>query len=218
MGLSLLAYFRTNPHILPDGKSLIENADSLFPRFIAYGMPAGVSGLVVAGLLAAAMSSLSSGVNSSCSVIAVDFIDRFRKNREENELDHVKAAKYISVVVGVIVVVLSAGVGSVSGNLLEVSYKVVNLLTAPLFGLFFMAMFVKRANGIGTLVGAVVGVFVVSLISYWKDIFGGGGISFIWAMPISLICQVGAGVIVSRLTWSESKKDIDELIADDPNT
>ena len=217
VGLSLLAYFRLNPHLLPDGKSLIENADSLFPRFIAYGMPAGISGLVVAGLLAAAMSSLSSGVNSSCSVIAVDFIDRFRKNREENELDHVFVAKIVSVIVGAIVVVLSAGVGCVSGNLLEVSYKVVNLLTAPLFGLFFMAMFVKKANGIGTLIGAVVGVFVVSLISYWKDIFGGGGISFIWAMPISLIAQVGVGVIVSHLTWTGPKEDIDALIADDPD-
>lgn len=216
VGLALLAYFRLNPHLLPDGKSLIDNADSLFPRFIAYGMPAGVSGLVVAGLLAAAMSSLSSGVNSSCSVIAVDFIDRFRKNREESELDHVKLAKYISVGVGVIVVILSAGVGSVSGNLLEVSYKVVNLLTAPLFGLFFMAMFVRKANGIGTLVGAVVGVFVVSLISYWKDIFGGGGISFIWAMPLSLIAQIGVGVLVSHLTWIAPKADIESLITENP--
>ncbi len=216
VGLSLLAYFRLNPHLLPDGKSLIDNADSLFPRFIAYGMPAGISGLVVAGLLAAAMSSLSSGVNSSCSVIAVDFVDRFRKNRDESELDHVKIAKYISVAVGVIVVALSAGVVFVSGNLLEVTNKVVNLLTAPLFGLFFMAMFVRRANGTGTLVGAAVGIVVVSLINFWKDLTG-SGISFLWAMPASFIAQIGVGVVVSHLTWSEPKKELDALIADSPD-
>jgi len=156
----------------------------------------GVSGMVVAGLLAAAMSSLSSGVNSSCSVITVDFIDRFRK-ATESETDHVKLAKYVSVLVGLVVIVLSTGVGMVQGNLLEVAYKVVNLLTAPLFGLFFMAMFVRWATGPGTLVGALFGLAVVIAINYWREITGTQGISFIWAMPLSLLVQIGAGMLAS---------------------
>ena len=196
VGMALLAYFRANPHLLPDGQTILSDSDTLFPRFIARGLPAGLSGLVVAGLLAAAMSSLSSGVNSSCSVITVDFIDRFRRGRT-SEIDHVKLAKYVSVLVGAVVIVLSSGVGVVQGNLLAVAFKVVNLLTAPLFGLFFMAMFVRWATGPGTLVGGVFGLAVVIAVNYWEEITGTKGISFIWAMPLSFVIQIATGMLAS---------------------
>ncbi len=198
VGLAILVYFRLNPQLIPDGQTILSDADTLFPRFIAIGLPVGLSGLVIAGLLAAAMSSLSSGVNSSCSVITVDFIDRFRKNKE-SETDHVRLAKYVSVFVGIVVVVLSAYVGMVEGNLLTIAYKVVNLLVAPLFGLFFMAMFVRWATGPGTLIGAAFGLVTVVFVSYWKEITGTDGISFIWAMPLGLLIQVTAGMIASLL-------------------
>jgi SSS family solute:Na+ symporter len=200
VGLALLAYFRTHPHVLPDGQTILSDSDKLFPRFIAFALPVGLSGLVVAGLLAAAMSSLSSGVNSSCSVITVDFIDRFRKNKK-SETDHVRLAKYVSVFVGVAVVLLTSGVGMVQGNLLAVAFKVVNLLTAPLFGLFFMAMFVRWATGPGTLIGAAFGLAAVILVSYWEEITGSKGISFIWAMPVGFVVQTAAGMLASLLSF-----------------
>lgn len=198
VGLALLAYLRDNPHLVADGQRILSDADKAFPRFIAYGLPAGLSGLVMAGLLAAAMSSLSSGVNSSCSVITSDFVDRFRRLRDV-ESDHVRQAKYISVVVGVVVVALSTGVGMVQGNLIALAFKICNLLTAPLFGLFFMAIFVRFATGFGTLVGAAFGLATVVLISYWEEIFGVQGISFLWAMPLGLFVQVAVGTLISLL-------------------
>lgn len=76
VGMGLLAYFQTFPHLLPDNQSVLGDSDKLFSQFILIGLPVGLSGLVVAGLLACSMSSLSAGINSTCSVIAVDFIDR----------------------------------------------------------------------------------------------------------------------------------------------
>ncbi len=205
VGLSLLAYFRLNPHLIPDGQTVLSDADRLFPQFIAVALPTGISGLVVAGLLAAAMSSLSSGVNSSCSVITVDFIDRFRRSKE-NELDHVRLAKYVSFIVGAAVVVLSAYVGVVQGNLLEIAYKVVNLITAPLFGLFFMAMFVRWAKGWATIVGAICGLAVVVTISFWKELTGSTeGISFLWAMPLGFAAQTAVGALLSLLPIGRRK-------------
>ena len=208
-GLALLAFFRSHPELLKPGQDLLQDADKLFPRFIEVGMPAGISGLVVAGLLAAAMSSLSSGVNSSCSIITVDFVDRFRSRRDpEAETDHIKLAKVISVLVGLIVVGLSSGVGMVKGNLLEVAYKVVNLLTAPLFGLFFMAIFVRRATSFGTIVGAVFGVAVIATINYWEEMTHTKGISFIWAMPLGFLVQIGVGFLVSLLPIGRRKPSL----------
>jgi SSS family solute:Na+ symporter len=199
-GLALLAFFSTRPDLLKPGQDLLSDADKLFPRFVEVGMPAGISGLVVAGLLAAAMSSLSSGVNSSSSIITVDFIDRFRSRRNgDTETDHVKLARIISVFVGLVVIGLASGVGMVHGNLLEVAFKVVNLLTAPLFGLFFMAMFVRWATGPGTMIGAAFGVLVVVEINYWKEFTGTEGISFLWAMPLAFLVQVTVGALASLL-------------------
>ncbi len=84
-------------------------------------------------------------------MITVDILDRLRGKNQAAASEGVKSLKYVSVLVGVIVVLLSLLVNLVQGNLLEVCYKVVNLLTAPLAGLFFLAMFVPWARGFGTM-------------------------------------------------------------------
>jgi Na+/proline symporter len=189
LGLALWSYFRSQPHMLPDGFSTVQDADTLFPRFIALALPHGVSGLVIAGLLAAAMSSLSSGVNSSSSVITIDFIDRlWRGKHARGESSHLHEAKLVSVFVGASVIVLSIGVGAVGGNLLEVCFRVVNLLVAPLFVLFFMALFVPWATSAGTIAAGLCSVVVAVGIAYGQWF----GLSFIWIMPMALV----AGIIV----------------------
>lgn len=202
LGLALLAYFRHAPQQMADGQTIFDNADQLFTRFIVVGLPPGFSGLVVAGLLAAAMSSLSAGINSSCAVVTADFIDRFgfRKSAADDPTG-ARMEKYLSVVIGAIVVFLSSYVGEVQGNLLEIAYKVVNALATPLFGLFFMAMFVPWATGPGTLIGAAFGVTVVVGISYWEELTGTKGISFLWAMPACFLVQIAVSAVASLLPW-----------------
>jgi solute:Na+ symporter, SSS family len=201
VGLALLAYFRANPHLIPDSQTVLADGDKLFPRFIIVGLPVGWSGLVVAGLLACAMSALSAGINSTCSVLTVDVIDRWRgtKRPAESGAERVGQLKHVSYLIGAIVVVLSLGVNMVQGNLLEICYKVVNLLTAPLAGLFLLAMFVPWARSFGALVGAAFGLAVVIAISYWREITGTPGISFLWAMPVGLVVQMVVGALVSLI-------------------
>lgn len=204
LGVALLAWFRNHPEMLGEGHSIAHNADQLFPRYISAGLPAGFGGLVVAGLLAAAMSSLSSGLSSSSAVIAVDFFDRLSQYKP-GAAEEVRRARYVSWSVGVAVVLLSMVVGMVQGNILEVAFKVVNLLVSPLFGLFYMALFVRRATSFGTFVGAVAGLVTVVLISYWTELTGQQGISFLWAMPVSLFVQVAVGMVASLLPIGTSK-------------
>ena len=196
MGLALLAFFSANPHRLADGQTVYVNADKLFPRFVVVGLPIGMSGLVIAGLLAAAMSSLSSGVNSSAAVISEDFIRRLGRP-DDRESHHVRLVRWTSVGVGVLAVLLSSLIGKVEGNMLEVIYKVVNLFVAPLFFLFFMAIFVPWANTSGTWIGSLAGITTAVLIAFWKDLFGVQGISFLWIMPGSFMISVIVGVLAS---------------------
>lgn len=201
LGLALLAFFRDHPDLLSDGQTVETHADQLLPRFILIGLPQGLSGLVVAALLAAAMSSLSSGINSACSIVTVDFLDRFRPQQANGETDHLRRTAMISWILGVVVVSLSSATAWVPGNLLEVTFRVVNLLTAPLFVLFFMAMFVPWATTYGVLGGAILSVAVAVGIAFYEL----GNLSFFWIIPGSFIVGVGSGMVLSLVPGTESR-------------
>jgi SSS family solute:Na+ symporter len=201
----LLAYFQAFPHFLPDSQALLADSDKLFAQYIVIGLPPGLSGLVVAGLLACAMSSLAAGINSTCSVVTIDFIDRIRHQNAKNEAGHISQLRSISVFVGIAVVLLSLLVNMVQGNLLEIAYKVVNLLTVPLGGLFFIAMFVPWARAFGAIVGLVCGLATVVLISFETEFFGTKTIGFIYAMPIALVVECGVGALASLIPIGKVK-------------
>lgn len=196
VGFALLAYFKANPAMLPDGQTIDHAADQLFPRYIVIALPAGIAGLVVAGLLAAAMSSLSSGISSAAAVIQVDFLQRLLA-QAPHKATNVRTAKWTSVAVGVAVVLLSLSIGQVKGNLLEVVNKVANLMTAPLFLLFFMSLFIPWARGGATIVATMSSIFVAVAIAYF-EVFG---LSFIWIIPASLFVGgvLGAGLSLAPI-------------------
>jgi SSS family solute:Na+ symporter len=196
LGMALLAWFKLHPDKLGPKLSIVENSDQLLPRYIVISLPHGAKGTLLAALLAAAMSALSSGINSTCTVITVDFVERFQKNAD-GEMDHVRTAKRISWFVGVIVVLLSLAAIVVPGNLLEVTYRLSNLLVGPLFVIFFIAMFVPWATSVGAFVGALAGAVAAILISFYQ-IFG---LSFLCIVPGSAIVGVGVGVVLSALTY-----------------
>jgi SSS family solute:Na+ symporter len=195
VGLALLAYFKQNPHLMSAGASITDDADQLFPRYIVVGLPVGLSGLVIAGLLAAAMSSLSSGINSSCSVISIDFIGRFSRS-DAPKSSHIGRDRLISLIIGTLVVGLSIWAGSVEGNLMARTFRISNLLVAPLFLLFAMAIFVPFARPFGTIVGVIAAVIVAVGIAF------GNWMSFVWIMPASLAVGLAVAMLVSLLPIS----------------
>ncbi len=190
LGFGLYAYVKVHPEIL-GGVSLQDGADTVFPRFIAMALPAGFSGLVLAGLLAAAMSSLSSGINSSSLSIVDDFILRLR-NKTMNEQKKVRLAQKISVLIGVLIVLMSLLIGNIRGNLLELTHKTSNLFVAPLFVPFFMAMFVKNASPKATFTGTLLSGIAAIFVSFSSELFD-LYISFLWIIPISF----AVGIVTS---------------------
>ena len=194
LGLALFAYFSLHPEMLADGETMRTNSDRLLPQFIVRVLPVGIAGLVVAGILSAAMDSLSSGLNSATSVITEDWLDRFRRVKLQAS-GELRQAKLVSWFVGLIVVVLSLFASFVPGNLMERCYKFVNLLTTPLFILFFMAMFIPWATTLGTWSALLATMTVAVGIAYFDWL----GLSFVWIMPVSLIAGIVVGCTVSLL-------------------
>jgi SSS family solute:Na+ symporter len=165
VGMALLGYFKAHPQELPPGMSIAANADQVFPRFIAYHLPVGVSGLVVSAMFAAAMSSIDSGVNSITAVVSTDYLDRFGL-RAKTERGHLLFARVLAFSIGAVVVFGSTFMGWIPGNITAVTNKTVNLLTAPIFGLFFFALFVPFARPAGVWAGTICGTIVAGMIAF----------------------------------------------------
>ena len=195
VGLALLAWFTAHADWLGPGESVTGTPDRLFPRFLVHGLPPGVSGLIVAGMMAAAMSSLSSGINASASVIIADFIEGLFGWRLESST-RLRVAQVASAAVGIIVVVLALAVRRIDSNLYEVTVRVANLMTAPLFVLFFMAIFVRGATQVTAWIAAFTSVAVAVFISFFGQYHGLG---FLWIVPLSLASGATAGMIATAL-------------------
>ena len=179
------------------------DADKAFPRFMVE-LPGGFKGFLLCGILAAAMSSLSSGINSCVGVWSNDL--RRRRNREvagirgEENGDHCRSSvtpaspsafRSTSILVGAFVFALSLTIAYVPGNLMEIVARVVGVAVAPLGGLFFLAMFVRYARPSGAYAGLAAGWIVYVWAAFVAPI------SFVWCAPLCLLTVAAVGMIVS---------------------
>ncbi len=207
VGLAVVGFFTAHPELLTDQVNLVEGADKLFPRFVVVGLPFGMTGVIIAAILSAAMSSLASGMNSSCAVITEDFIGRFR-TEPLTDSQRVRLARWISAVIGVVVILLSLLVSRVEGNLVDLCYRVCNLLVAPLFVLFFLAIFVRWATTFGALFAALASVTTAVCIAF-SGALGIGSLSIMWIMPGSFAVGVIVGSLASLLPIGRAKVMVD---------
>lgn len=191
VGIMVMAYFTRFPEMMDAGTAIQTNADTLFPRFILVGMPVGLTGLIAAAVMAAAMSSLSSGLNSWATVFQEDILKRTKRGREREY--SVGTIRKISIAAGVLVAGASILVGYVQGNLFDVIVKVVNLVVSPLFVLFFMALFIPKSTDWGVVAGGVISLFIAILVAFFS-IFG---ITPLWVMPSSLVAGIVAAYVLS---------------------
>jgi len=180
VGVCLLAYYGT-----------AANADGIFLSYISSELPSGARGLVVAALLAAAMSSLSSGINSCVSTVAVDWLRPNSGERFAVETRRVGTTT-ATVSLALIVFILSLLIGCVQGNLIELCYKIVNLLATPLGGLVLVALFIPRAGWPAAWLGCGASVAVVVWINYFSPF------SFLVASPLALATQLSIAISGSR--------------------
>ena len=197
VGFSLLGFFQLNPSELRSGLSLQNDADQIFPYFIAFHLPPFVSGIVLCGLFSAAMSSVDSGVNSISAVVMTDYVARLKG--EFSDSLSLLYARWISMAIGISVIVLSYFIELVPGNIMEVTNKTVNLLSVPIFLVVAHALFLKVYNSISVYLGTLASILAAILCAFSGPIFGYqtvtglDPISFQYIGPISL----AVGLIIS---------------------
>lgn len=188
VGFAVMNFYKIHPNLLTSGRSVFSNADFLFPHFVSSQFPPGMSGLIIAALFSASMSSLSSGINSVGSIVTNDILPLLFGNYKN--LDSLRNIRFISVFIGIVAVLLSLAIKFVPGNIVEVTSKTNGLFIAPLFNLFFMALFVKNAKPFGVFMGSVYGFLVALLIGFWDVFTGNPPFSFLWIAFSSLVVSI----------------------------
>lgn len=164
IGTALWMYYRNNPERL----NPLLPIDATFPLFIAAELPAGVTGLIIAGIFAAAMSTLSSIINSISTLVSVDFYQKLVK--DPNEKTAVRVAEWSGVGVGLI----GIGIALVMSrydihSLFDVSIELAGLLGGGFAGAYTLGMFTRRANAPGVAIG-VAGSILITLICWSMDL------------------------------------------------
>ncbi len=137
-----------------DGELIRENAQAAFPLLVAHVLPIGIRGIVVAGLLAALMSSLAGVFNASSTLFTMDFYSRLRPEASELHLVWMgRVATAVMVVIGLAwIPVIQGGRG-----LYDYLQGVQAYLAPPIFVVFFLGVFNKRLNKNGCLAALMIG-------------------------------------------------------------
>ncbi len=218
IGLALFAYYKANFGGLPEWAK--ESPDQLFPYFMAKIFPAGLTGLVIAAILAASLSSIDSALNSLTSVAMVDFYGRLWANRpaevnqegEKQQRRQVFISRLFTIGIGFIGIVLACNVAKL-GSLLEISNKLINSFTGPILGIYLLGMFTRRAGANSVLVGGLAGFFVTLFVAFQEQIYSllqiqsEEYISFLWPSTFGFLATFFVGYGASFLIGdSQSEK------------
>src|SRR5262249_12268046 len=134
---------------LPEGMVLTKKPDSdrVFPYFIAHQLPAALAGGVLAALFAAAMSTISSGVNSMAAVFATDFVGASRR-RQASDPEQVRLGLWFTALSGLAITAIAWGLTQLPEgiNFIDLMQMAFNFLLGGLGGLFFIGMFLARCT------------------------------------------------------------------------
>ncbi len=160
LGTGLFAYYTSNPEQL---SVLNPNIDSVFPQFIVAQMPAGVAGLLIAAIFAAAMSTLSSNINSVSAVITSDFYKVLAINAGRRRI--MAVARWSGIIAGVsgIIMALMLATWNIA-SLWDQFNTFLGLLTAGLGALFVMGIFFPRISGNAALIGVLAGIVILVVV------------------------------------------------------
>ncbi len=138
----------------PDGTLLRDNAQKAFPLLVATILPVGMRGLVVAGLLAALMSSLAGAFNASSTLFTIDFYARLRPNVSQHQLVWMgRVATTVMVLIAILWIPIIRG----GKGLYDYLQGVQSYLAPPIFVVFFLGVFNKRMNAKGCLAALITG-------------------------------------------------------------
>ena len=159
----MFSYYTAQPQLLPTELSDVGAGDKVFPHFIVNGLPKGVTGLLIAAIFAAGMSTVSTSINSTATIILSDYYQRyFNKNASNRQA--MKVLYISSVVFGVLGIIISISLVGVE-SVLDAWWSLASIFSGGMLGLFLLAFLSKKVRNIDAIVGVIVGALFIIWMS-----------------------------------------------------
>ena len=164
IGTALFSVYQSGVITLPDHLQEASQADKIFPYFIAIEMPAGVTGLLLASIFAAGMSTISTSYNSGATIILTDyFVKLYSKEISESKKITVlylstAAISILGMLVGIVMINAKSA--------LDTWWKMASIFSGGVLGLFLLSAFTKITNRISAMIAVASGLFVIVFITF----------------------------------------------------
>jgi len=184
VGVMLFAFYR-----VPAAN--FGKADRIYPLFIVSRMPHGISGLLIAAILAAAMSNLSAALNSLSSSSIMDFYVRFIPGTSEEK--RIRLSRMVTFVWALVMFGIAVLSLQKVGHVIETGLQIASVAYGALLGAFLLGVLTRRANQLGTMIGMLCGLSLE--LYFW--IFS--RVPFTWWVPIGTVVTFGVGYGASRM-------------------
>jgi SSS family transporter len=198
VGAALWVFYRGQP---------FERSDRIFPTFIVEQLPVGVAGLLVAAILAAAMSNLSAALNSLSSTTVIDFYQRLRPNASDS--DRVAVSRTATVVWAIVLFGLAILTQLGGQRVLELGLSIASVPYGGLLGVFLLGVLTKTTNERGAVIGIVAGL-LVNILLWLAPRIGwvepAHAIAWTWYVSIGATLTFAVGYIASRLSVSQFRE------------
>ena len=159
IGTALFSYYQAQPELLPAGTK----ADEVFPYFIVHGLPTGITGLVIAAIFSAGMSTVATSINSSATIVLSDFVQHFSKKERSDKKD-MKTLYLTSLIVGVVGIIIGILMMQVDG-VLDAWWTLASIFSGGVLGLFLLTLIARKPNRAASITAAVAGMLVVIWIA-----------------------------------------------------
>ena len=187
--------------------------DKALPQFVRLHFPPGLTGLFLAALMAAVMSSIDSGIHSVTTAIVVDFRDRLRpKWKPDDAQRDVFLIRMLILLVGTLSVTLACFVGPL-GDVFDIGKKTTAAFGGPLLAVFLLALFSRRTTSHSvfpaTLLSACVTMFLIYRCNHWFAVWFwpiGFGLTFVLVAPLNFIFRHRTERVGRALTFFQVMK------------
>ncbi|MBQ0927265.1 sodium:solute symporter [Saccharopolyspora endophytica] len=193
----------------------LASSDELFPQFIVNDLPPGISGLFIAGILAAAMSTLASSLNSLSTSTVSDLYQRLSK-KPLDDAAVLKMGKLWTLVWAVVFVVFASMFTSTENPVVEVGLSIASYTYGALLGAFLLGLLVKRARQADAIIAfvatiAVVLYFVIG-VSFPDGEGGETSLAFPWYTPLGVIVTLVVGGLLSLRHSRYTEETVPETV------
>ncbi len=192
IGTALYAYYTVQPNLLP--ADIASQGDKVFPFFILNGLPTGITGLLIAAIFAAGMSTISTSINSTATIVLTDYYKRYF-NKKATGKTEMKVLYLSSMIFGTLGVIISLALVGVE-SILDAWWSLASIFSGGMLGLFLLGFISKKARNIDAVIGVIVGVLVIMWMSLTPLYFTEGNLlAFKSPFHTNLTIVIGTVVI-----------------------